>query len=195
MNPLALKLPKSVDIKAIARELEVRRCLLLEKYKEEKTVLTKVDISTEEILEERQLQSLLMTEAKNKKLRDSTMESLAIMENWTMEDLIGTVRNELAYADKKVKPEHWPLKNVEDIAEEWKKYNSSSNLNYLVLLTIEMAKTLPLFHQLSYKSQKSLLRHMSLMCTTFTKTFVFPNGWIPAKMKTLFISDQIEDAK
>uniref|UniRef100_A0A915EHA5 Uncharacterized protein n=1 Tax=Ditylenchus dipsaci TaxID=166011 RepID=A0A915EHA5_9BILA len=102
MNPLAVQLPENIDPNEIVVELAQRKAFLLDKFKHELSTLEKVFPPPKEILESRELKSLLQIESKIKKIRETSNFPKALMENYTICELIQSSHNELAYADKHV---------------------------------------------------------------------------------------------
>uniref|UniRef100_A0A915EIR6 Nuclear receptor domain-containing protein n=1 Tax=Ditylenchus dipsaci TaxID=166011 RepID=A0A915EIR6_9BILA len=102
MNPLAVQLPENIDPNEIVVELAQRKTFLLDKFKHELSTLEKVFPPPKEILESRELKSLLQIESKIKKIRETSNFPKALMENYTICELIQSSHNELAYADKHV---------------------------------------------------------------------------------------------
>uniref|UniRef100_A0A915CYP3 Uncharacterized protein n=1 Tax=Ditylenchus dipsaci TaxID=166011 RepID=A0A915CYP3_9BILA len=164
--PLDLILKEKFLTFEITAELKERKLVLLEKLKYQKEVVTKVFPIVD--AEDRQLQSLIIIEARIKKVRDAVITLPAISGNHTLKDVITTSRNELAYADSHVRPASWPMKHAKFLYETLDITEFPHYTNLGVLLCIEMFKTLPVFHQLTYKSQESVLRQMSLFCTILT---------------------------
>uniref|UniRef100_A0A915E7D6 NR LBD domain-containing protein n=1 Tax=Ditylenchus dipsaci TaxID=166011 RepID=A0A915E7D6_9BILA len=199
MNPLSLKLPEGTDIDAICAELTYRRHLLLKKFQNNELMWTKVRPIAEDTLEGRQLKSLVVIESKVNKVRNTSVCLAAMANNWTIQDLVLSKRNELAYADFHKKPANWPLK-IEELLTLTTKTKSFSYISSGILLNVEMAKTLPVFNKLTYQSQECLLRHMPVLCSYLTdayyslqqkeETFVYPDGWIPIKIGILDVNKE-----
>uniref|UniRef100_A0A915E783 Nuclear receptor domain-containing protein n=1 Tax=Ditylenchus dipsaci TaxID=166011 RepID=A0A915E783_9BILA len=97
MNPQALKVPDHIDRDAIVAEFIERKHFLLEKYKKEN--MPKAYLVLEEASEVKQLNSLLLTESRIKKVRESDVCLAAMMNNWTIEELILEPYNILADAE------------------------------------------------------------------------------------------------
>uniref|UniRef100_A0A915DXZ6 NR LBD domain-containing protein n=1 Tax=Ditylenchus dipsaci TaxID=166011 RepID=A0A915DXZ6_9BILA len=169
MNVMCVKLPADVNIKKLSMESEAKRLQLLQKFN------LKRRLDTKENLDCKLLQHLLLVESKLKDVRENAVCFAASFSRSSVKDLILSTDNMLAIAnDYSEPPSEFRFKFV--------------YLQLGVLLSIEMAKTLPVFPKLSYKSQELMVRRMSLVNTILfdgyysyelhQKVITFPNGKI-----------------
>uniref|UniRef100_A0A915D9F6 Uncharacterized protein n=1 Tax=Ditylenchus dipsaci TaxID=166011 RepID=A0A915D9F6_9BILA len=179
MNPLAIKFPAHVDVQKLSKELNAKRACLLQKSNLKKSMESK------EVVNCQLLQYFLLVEARLRSVRESFVCPTAISSYTTMQDLILSSKNELANAELYKQPKDCDKRNFLEAGSNFK-CSVPYYFQLGIFLSVEMAKTLPVFNFLSYKTQESMVRHMSLVNTIFLdgyysyerhqKGIVFPNG-------------------
>ncbi|KAI1712682.1 zinc finger, c4 type (two domains) domain-containing protein [Ditylenchus destructor] len=172
MNHLAVKFPTSVDVAKICDKVENSR----------------TGPVFEETIEDKIIQSLVYVELKVRKIRESSrcLNETVIFRS-IRELLESDHENALAHADQYPKELKWPLSIDEALRLD------GSDLPYWLIsdlfLSIEMARTMPVFPQLDYKDQEALLKQAVLASALLgeafysyqmkSETFVMPNGFLP----------------
>ncbi|KAI1698034.1 zinc finger, c4 type (two domains) domain-containing protein [Ditylenchus destructor] len=188
MNPRLMQFPASVDVAKLSDKLSHRRRYLLQKYGERCPVLIgKTGPVFEETIEDKIIQSLAYVELKVRKIRESSRWlSDSVIFRSIRELLESNHGNVLAQADQYPKELKWPLSIDEALKSE-----SKRRPNWLILdmfLCIEKARTMPVFSQLDYDDQESLLKqvifaNMVLLlafysCQMKSETFIMPDGFL-----------------
>uniref|UniRef100_A0A915D1V7 NR LBD domain-containing protein n=1 Tax=Ditylenchus dipsaci TaxID=166011 RepID=A0A915D1V7_9BILA len=160
MDPLVLLQFRSMDTEKIMLEFAERKFNLMRNC-----------IVSEEILKEKKLQDLLYVESNAKIIRNSSECPEAVLAGLSIKDLIKTQNNELSNARKYMDITNFLLKN--EIKSGFK--GQMTGMFYFtkigIFLSIELAKTFPIFKQLSYNTQESLVRHVSLINSYLTDTY------------------------
>ncbi|KAH7717878.1 Protein NHR-36 [Aphelenchoides avenae] len=163
-------------------------------------------MASDQCLETRLVTELLYLESKAKRLRESAFDPRELY----VTDIRGLLKKpiELGNADKYEKPPEWPLTMAQLEAERPKKWPPScdildkSKFKYPhwptidLLLSIDMAKALPVFQKLEVDDQEALLRHVALVNSIITQAFysrhynettlTYPNGFQPIGLRKKF---------
>uniref|UniRef100_A0A915EQY4 Nuclear receptor domain-containing protein n=1 Tax=Ditylenchus dipsaci TaxID=166011 RepID=A0A915EQY4_9BILA len=114
---------------------------------------------------------------------------IKLTKNLDMNEIIAELKQKKLAMQEKLKnqepivtqtPDNWPLEDADFVYEKGNLAQLSQYVNLGVLLNIEMCKTLPVFHKLTYQSQELLLRHI---------------GWTPIKMRANWFSDLQDEEK
>ncbi|KAI1712680.1 zinc finger, c4 type (two domains) domain-containing protein [Ditylenchus destructor] len=173
MNLRAMKFPTSVDVAKLSDRVSNRRAGPV----------------FEETIEDKIIQSLVYVELKVRKIRESSRWlSESVIFQSIRELLESNHENVLAHADQYPKELKWPL----SIDEALRLEESEGRPHWLMLdmfLCIEMARTMPVFSQLDYNDQESLLKQAilanALLLEAFysyqmkSETFIMPTGFLP----------------
>ncbi|KAI1710292.1 nuclear hormone receptor family member nhr-60 [Ditylenchus destructor] len=173
-----MKLPASVDMAKLSDKVSNRR----------------TGPVFEETIEDKIIQSLVYVELKALQIRESSCwQSDSVMCLSIRELLESNHENVLAYADQYPKEPNWPFSRPADIHEAFRKENRRPHWHMLdIFLSIEMARTMPVFSQLDYNDQEAVLKQMvlanAILLQAFysfqmkSETVIMPNGFLPAKM-------------
>ncbi|KAI1718168.1 zinc finger, c4 type (two domains) domain-containing protein [Ditylenchus destructor] len=194
MNPKAMNLPSSSDAQKFSEYVSSRRRHLTEKFADSSPVLIgKLGPIFEETMEDKIIKSLLYVEERVRKIRESSHRpSEDVICRSIRELLEPNQQNILACADQYPKENSWPLTSELDMRHEIKRLKRDKQPHFLImdiLLSIEMAKTFPVFCQLDYNDQELLLKQVILANTLLlqafysyqmkSETIIMPNGFMP----------------
>ncbi|KAI1710295.1 zinc finger, c4 type (two domains) domain-containing protein [Ditylenchus destructor] len=178
MNPRAMQLPASVDVVKLSDKVSSRRAGPV----------------FEETIEDKIIQSLVYVELKVRKIRESSRWVSDSVMCLTIRQLLeSNHENILARADQYPKEPKWPFSRSSDICKALKIQNRRPHWHMLdIFLSIEMARTMPVFTQLHYNDQETVLKQMILANTILlqafysykmkSETFTMPDGFSSAKI-------------
>uniref|UniRef100_A0A915CML6 Uncharacterized protein n=1 Tax=Ditylenchus dipsaci TaxID=166011 RepID=A0A915CML6_9BILA len=139
-------------IEAVAAKLTEKRRLLSLKFQNDQPLCAKAFLVDLKTLEAQQLKLLLTIESKLE------------------EELILSTHNELGCADRHLKPTHWPMLNEDEIFKQLELSKNMHCYNLSVLLSVEMAKTLPITRADGYDNKQGLLTTGKIYITGFNVT-------------------------
>ncbi|KAE9550712.1 hypothetical protein FO519_006078 [Halicephalobus sp. NKZ332] len=207
MNAAAIQYPTGIDVNKIVENVKQLKRKLIE---DNRPVVSKMLPTYSETEERRDIDFLLYLEAKQRKLRESDYDPQYLYA-LNLRDILERT-SELSLADKYEKPPNWPIdlskfiekvQNCQRNREKGICIKSCGNngekqkckklfMAVDVILTIEMAKILPIFNYLSLNDREVLMRHVVIVNMLLTQGFysyqqhldviIFPNGIIPIKV-------------
>ncbi|KAI1700982.1 zinc finger, c4 type (two domains) domain-containing protein [Ditylenchus destructor] len=178
MNPRAMRLPTSIDVAKLSEKVSNRR----------------MDPVFEGTIEQKIIQSLVYVELKVRQIRESSRwQSDSVMSLSIGEMLESSHKNVLADADQYPKEQKWPFTRPLDILQAL--FLDKRRPHWLMLdtfLSIEVARTMPVFSQLDYNDQVALLKQVivanAILLQAFysyqmkSETVIMPNGFSPTKI-------------
>ncbi|KAI1708336.1 ligand-binding domain of nuclear hormone receptor domain-containing protein [Ditylenchus destructor] len=184
MNPRAIQFMTSVDVAKFSDTVANRR----------------TGPVFEETIEDKIIQSLVYVELKVQKIRESSRWPSESVRCQNIRELLeSNHENVLAHADQYPKELKWPFTRLADIEKEhWLEVREGRPkwITLDMFLCIEMARTMPVFSQLDYNDQAALLKQIVLANTLLlqafyshqmkSETLVFPNGFTPTKLPSVY---------
>ncbi|KAI1731363.1 zinc finger, c4 type (two domains) domain-containing protein [Ditylenchus destructor] len=197
MNPRTMHLPDSANVREISEQVENRQHYLHQKFTEEYPVVIRQKAPVfEESIEDKLIKSLIYVELKVNRIRESSHRPHESTLFLNIREIIEHNKNNiLAQADHYTKEQSWPLMRQSDVLELMQSEAKAGDPHFLmfdIFLSIETAKTFPVFSQLDFKDQELLIKEVAFANTKLTEAFysyqmksdtvMMPNGVMPMKL-------------
>uniref|UniRef100_A0A7E4VP79 Nuclear receptor n=1 Tax=Panagrellus redivivus TaxID=6233 RepID=A0A7E4VP79_PANRE len=211
MNPAGIKLPENIALADVVERIESRKRALTRDLEtvdatnlppsssttpEMSVVPAKMaSIKLPQVMEFRDVDFLLFLEMKVRKLRESTYYPNSDVP-YTLQSIIQS-RTELSNADRYAIMNSQQVTHqqfLEEVDAREKQLPLSNRLRKQwsivdIFLSIEMAKTLPVFEQLTYSDKEAFILNATLCTAILTKSYysyerksdavVYPDGFMP----------------
>ncbi|KAI1718170.1 zinc finger, c4 type (two domains) domain-containing protein [Ditylenchus destructor] len=197
MNPRTMNLPDSANVREISDQVENRQHYLHQKLTKEYPAIIKQTVPVfEESIEGKLIKSLVYVELKVNRIRESSYRPHESTLFLNIRELVEYNKaNILAQSDRYPKEQSWPLIRHSDVLELMQREAKAGHPHFLmfdIFLSIETAKTFPVFSQLDFKDQELLIKEVAFANTKLTEAFysyqmksdtvMMPNGVMPMKL-------------
>ncbi|KAI1718738.1 ligand-binding domain of nuclear hormone receptor domain-containing protein [Ditylenchus destructor] len=203
MNPRAMHFSSSSDVQKYSQEILARKQYLMGKLVENYPAFVG-KIAFQETVEEKIIKSLIYVEHKLRQSREATHRQDYSFLDRDIQELIICNQNELTKSEKYTKESNWSLSSNANVNAQIQKEMLERRPPFLTLdlfLSVEVAKTFPVFHMLDYYDQTILLKHIAIAntvlvqafysCQLHADTLTMPNGFSP--IKSTFWKTQVLD--